>query len=212
MADFARREHDYNDNLGQVIGRFCTGIVEADSAAKDAAARRVMALVEEPNAEFLAESNLIGMEEKLQTRISVPALAIVQSNPIQIDEAKLVMDMNVSASQTNTTSLDSRSKVEGSGKIGWGPFSIGVKITADVSVGKESKRQSDYRSTTHAEVTMRQGSTPEGLMLIIDSLNKTVSKSLEINQTLIQKKSETLSISAEDAENLNKPELAKEDN
>ena len=35
---------------------------------------------------------------------------------------------------------------------------------------------------------MKQGAPPEGLSLIIDSLNKTTTKALEINQTIIQAK------------------------
>ena len=205
MSEYENRERNYNDNLGQVVGRFCTAIVEADAEAKDAHTKRVLQLVDKPNAQFLAESNLIGISEKLQTKVSVPVISIVQSNPIEIESAKLTLDMNVSASTTDTLNVGSESKVEGSGKIGWGPFSIGVKITADVSVAKETKRQSDYRSTTHAEVTMVQGKIPEGLSLIIDSLNKTTTKALEINQALIQSRSQGLAHAAIEAPDVEKP-------
>ena len=205
MSEYENRERNYNDNLGQVVGRFCTAIVEADAEAKDAHTKRVLQLVDKPNAQFLAESNLIGIEEKLQTKVSVPVISIVQSNPIEIESAKLTLDMNVSAATTDTLNVGSESKVEGSGKIGWGPFSIGVKITADVSVAKETKRQSDYRSTTHAEVTMVQGKIPEGLSLIIDSLNKTTTKALEINQALIQSRSQGLAQAAIEAPDVEKP-------
>ena len=202
MSEYENRERNFNDNLGQVIGRFCTAIVEADSEAKDAHTRRVLALLEQPNAEFVADSNVIGVDEPMQTRVSVPVLSVVRANPIEIEEAKLVLDMSVSSSQSKTTNVASKSSVTASGKVGWGPFSLGVKITADVSVAKETKRQSDYRSTTHAEVTMRQGSTPEGLMLIIDSLNKTTTKALEINQAIIQSKFGTIAETAAESEDL----------
>ena len=188
MAEYENRERDYNDNLGQVIGRFCTAIVEADAEAKDAHVKRVLALLKLPNAHFIADTSVIGVKQPLQTRVSVPVLSIVKANPIEIDQANLSLDMNVSASTSDTLDVASKTSVEGSGRVGWGPFSIGIKIRADVSVAKESKRQSDYRSTTHADVTMKQGAPPEGLSLIIDSLNKTTTKALEINQTIIQAK------------------------
>ena len=196
MAEFREREKDYNDNLGQVVGRFCTAIVEADSEAKDAHTKRVLELLKVPNAEFIASTSLIGVKEPLQTRVSVPALSIVQANPIQIDNAKLTLDMTVSASHSDTSNLASKTSLEGKGKVGYGPFSISVKISSELSVAKESKRTSDYRSTTHAEVTMNQAAPPEGLMLIIDSLNKNTTKALEINQALIAAKAPQLAADA----------------
>lgn len=188
MAEYENRERDYNDNLGQVVGRFCTAIVEADSEAKNAHVKRVIALVKQPNVELVAETSIIGVKDPLQTRVSVPVLAVTDVKPIQISNATLTLDMSVSASTSDTTNVASKTSVKADGKVGWGPFSLGVSIQADVSVAKESKRESDYRSTTHAEVIMEQGETPEGLMLIIDSLNQTTSKALEINQAIIQSK------------------------
>ena len=185
---FAGREAAYNNGLGQVIAGFCTAIVDADSAAKDAHTNRVVALLDRPNAEFLAQTSLIGVDQPLQTRVSVPALAITQANPIQIEEANLSLDMTVNASQEDTTKINSKVGSEASVRAGWGPVSAGVKITAEVSVGKETKRASDYRSTTHADVKMTQAPTPEGLMLILDSMNKTTAKGLEINQQIIEAK------------------------
>ena len=190
MADdqYAARENQYNDNIGLIVGRFATAIVEADSAAKDAYTKRVLSLVKEPNAEFVAETTLIGSKQPLQTQVSVPVLAITDSKPIQVDQAVLDLDMNVSAHQEDTFNIAGSASVEGSGRVGWGPFSVGVKITGSMSTSKEQKRSSDYRSTTHAHVEMGQGATPEGLSLIIDSLNKTTARALELNQAIIEAK------------------------
>ena len=57
-----------------------------------------------------------------------------------------------------------------------------------MSVSKDTKRSSDYRSHTHAKVTLQQGATPEGLCRILDALNESTSKALEINQAIIQSK------------------------
>lgn len=200
MAEYADREKRYNDNLGSVVGKYCTAIVEADSLAKDAHAKRVIALIDEPNAEFTASTSLVGLDESLETRVSVPLLAVTDLRPVIIDEATLELDMTVSATTESETRVDSKTSVAGSGKVGWGPFSIGVKMSADVSVGKTDKRKSDYRSHTNARVTMRQGEVPEGLSLILDSLNQSTSKSLEINQMLISRKAAEIAESAGSAE------------
>ena len=188
MAEFVNRERDFNDNLGQVVGRFATAIVEADAEAKDAHVRRVLALLEAPNAEFIADTSIIGSDAPLQTRVSVPVLSVVQANPVQIEEANLSLDMTVSASASDTLSVASKTSVAGHGKAGFGPFSVGIKLSADVSVAKDHKRTSDYRATTHADLKMSQGETPEGLSLILDMFNKTTVKALEINQAIIQSK------------------------
>ena len=55
-----------------------------------------------------------------------------------------------------------------------------------MSVAKESKRRSDYTSTTHAELNMVQGDPPEGLLKIVDALNLSTTKALELNAELIE--------------------------
>ena len=197
MAEYEERERNYNDNLGQVVGRYATAIVEADSEAKDAHARRVLALAKAPNAEFSAKTSLIGFEEALETKISVPAMAVTDVRPIVVEEATLELDMTVSASQESESRLDSKTSASGSAKVGWGPFSVSMKMSADVSVGKTNKRKSDYRSHTNAKLTMRQGEVPEGLSLIMDSLNQTTAKGLQINQELIGRKAQALGAAAE---------------
>ena len=57
-------------------------------------------------------------------------------------------------------------------------------------------RDSDYTSTTHAELTMVQGPAPEGLMKIIDSLNMTTVRALELNSILIEDQAEKLRVEA----------------
>ena len=74
-------------------------------------------------------------------------------------------------------------------------------------MAKENKRSSDYTSTTHAEVTMVQGPAPEGLMKIIDSLNATTGRALELNSIMIEDQAEKLRIETEttDVESLPSP-------
>lgn len=188
MAEFENREEQYNDNLGLVIGRFCTAIVEADSEAKDAYTKRVLALVKAGNVDFVADTTIIGSKSPLQTRVSVPTLSVTDAKPIEISTATLDLDMTVDAHRSDVTSEQAKAGGSGEAKIGYGPFSVGIKVTASMSVSNEHKRTSDYRSHTHAHVEMGQAETPEGISLILDSLNKSTSKALEINQAIIQAK------------------------
>ena len=193
MAEYANREAKYNDNLGQIVGRFVVAIVEADSEAKDAHAKRVLELVAQPNVEFRAKTTLIGMEEGLETCMSVPPIAITDAAPIVVERAELELDMTVSAHQESESHVDSKTSMGGSGKVGWGPFSLSVKVQADVSAGKSSKRASDYRSHTNAKLTMVQGTMPEGLALLLESVNKTIDSGNKLNSMIMAQKLAQLS-------------------
>ena len=212
MADdqFEQREKDYNDNIGSVVGKFAVAIVEADSMAKDSHAARVINLSQKDNAEFKTETKLIGMEDSLETRMSIPLMSITDLRPVQVERAELEMDMTVSASNESTTDIQSKTGMEAGASAGWGPFSASVKITADVSVGKTDKRTSDYRSHTNAKLIMTQGDTPEGLALILDAMNQTVATRLEINKSLAQRKAGEISPKASSGEIAEETETATE--
>ena len=192
MAEYAEREQGFNKSLGGVVAGFAAAIVDADSRAKDAHVDRIAKVLDAENVQFKASVSLIGREEKLETTIDVPRIAVTKVNPIEIDNAELKMSMSVSASQESESNIASKTSVGGSGKVGWGPVSFGVKFNAEVSVSKTEKRKSDYRSTTDASMTMRQGEAPEGLSVIIDTISETVRAGLEINKGLMQRQAEAM--------------------
>lgn len=203
MADdeFAGREQSYNNNLGAVIGRFATAIVEADSMAKDAHLQRALSLFEVPNPEFSAKTSLIGMKDGLETKISVPAITATDVRPVVIEEATLELDMTVSASRVSENTLQSKTAMKGSAgfRVGWGIFSVSgsMEVSSDVSVGKMDKRSSDYRSHTNAKMRMVQGPLPEGLALIMDALNKNTSGTLELNKMIVAQQANRIAQSSE---------------
>ena len=209
MAEYENRERNYNNGLGKIVGSFAMGCVQADNLAKDAYVQRQIMLMGEdpPNVDFLARTNLIGLDQPLETRVSVPKIILAPSTPLMIEKAMLTMDMTVSAHTEDNLSVQSDIEAEGSAKIGYGPIGGELRIKASVSVAKESKRASDYTSTTHAEVTMVQGPAPEGLMKIIDSLNATTGRALELNSIMIEDQAEKLRIETEttDVESLPSP-------
>ena len=188
MAEYENRETSYNNGLARVVGSYALGLVEADNASKDAYVARQIELMsqEEPNAEFMARTTLIGLDQALETRVSVPKIILAPSRPFVIDEANVSLDMTVSARSEDSLALNFGMEAEGEASIGVGMFSAKVRVKATLSVAKESKRSSDYTSTTHADLRMVQGEAPEGLMKIIDSLNLTTTKALELNADLIE--------------------------
>ena len=196
MAEYENRERSYNNGLGKVIGSFALSCVDADNRSKDAYVARQIELMgqEEPNVEFLARTTLVGMEQSLETIVSVPKIILAPSTPIMIEKAFISMDMTVSASSEDNLAVGADIEAEGEAKLG--PLPVSLRVKANVSVDKSSKRASDYTSTTHAELTMVQGPAPEGLMKIIDSLNMTTVRALELNSILIEDQAEKLRVEA----------------
>lgn len=187
MAEYENRERNYNNGLAKVVGSFALGMVEADNASKDAYVERQLDLMNqaEPNVEFRARTTLIGLDQALETRVSVPKIILAPSRPLVIEEANMSMDMTVSAHSEDNLAIQAGLEAEGEAQIGVGIISAKVRVKASLSVSKESKRSSDYTSTTHADLKMVQGEAPEGLMRIIDSLNATTTRALELNADLI---------------------------
>ena len=188
----ADREAAFNKSIGGTMANFAMAAVIADSAAKDANIVRILELLERPNIDMSATTSLVGLDSNLETRINVPVVAISPINPLIVDNAHIVMDMSVSAHQSDNLNVKSDTTVSATASFGVGLFKISGTLTANVSVAKEQKRSSDYSATTHAELTLKQGDVPEGLAKIIDSMNSTVQKGLQLNEQLISKQAEKL--------------------
>ena len=192
MADYEAREKAFNEGLGGIIGSFTVAAVEADNMAKDATIHRYISLLEQGNVEFKANTTLIGMEEKLETGLSMPAIAVAPIEPIVVEEAELSMSMTVSAHQETSLAVDAGVEAEGTAGLGIGPFQAKVKIKASVSVKSDKKRSSDYSATTDVRVRLRQGTPPEGLQKVIDALVANTEKGLAINERLIDRQAQLM--------------------
>ena len=199
MAEYEGREAKYNNGVGKLVAGIIMGCVLGDNEAKDAYVSRQIELMsqEEPNAEFMARTTLVGLDEALETRVSVPKIILAPSKPFIVERANIALDMSVSARSDDSFSMKSDTELEGEGGVKAGIISASMRIKAAVSVAKEQKRSSDYTSTTHVDVTMCQGEAPEGLMKIIDSLNLTATKALELNADIIENQYGTLARSAQ---------------
>ena len=188
---FADREREFNQSIGGTIAGFAVAAVNADSAAKDAALARTIELLKRPNVDFTASVDVIGIEQTLETRVSVPVVSVVKANPIVVEEAKISMDMNVSEHAENNLSVKSDTTITGSAALTVGPFfkaSMGMKST--IGVSNDRKRSSDYTATTHAELTMKQAEPAEGLSKIIDMMVSFSDTAMQINQALVEKQAQ----------------------
>ena len=186
-ATFIGASQNFNASLGEVVGNFATALCQADAEARQANANMIVAMVSTPDGkprppiEFASEVT-DGQNVISQSSIAVPLVTIANTDAFLPDTAKLEMDMNVSASNEDTSQLQAQAGGEGKASVGWGPFKAQISVHASMSTSKESKRASDYRSTTHAELTMKRIPPPEGLMRIVDSMVKTVEVGLRIQE------------------------------
>ena len=186
MAEYQNRERDWNNGLGGVIAKFARGCVLAHNEACDAYLERMLALFEDPaNADFQAETSLIGLDEPLRTKVSVPKVSLMPPMALGVREAELTMDMTVAAHSEDATAVNLGVEAEGEASLPLGPISARVRVKASLSVSHEKKRHSDYSSTTHARLVMGPIDPPEGMMKIIDALNATTVRALEVNEKLI---------------------------
>ena len=191
--DHAQREKQWGMTMGNLLGTYCSSIVDADARAKWAYIQRLKGVLDYPNLELIAESNLIGLDEPLKTHLSIPPVVLAPLRPIEINETHLKLTMEVSAHTMEKMGIDSKTEVTGKASISLGPFGhVGIGIKANVSVNKEKERTSDYRARSEVEVHFAQGEVPEGVARVLDSILNTVDKSLELNEMLVEQKAELM--------------------
>jgi len=147
---------NWNNNLGSTVGAFVTALVQADGEAKDAHTARVLNLLRVPNAKFVADASLVGSSEPMQVSIDAPVIALTNIQPILIQGATIEMDMNVSSSVTDAQEQAVEASGSGSASVGWGPFKAQIQVSASMASKSSHTRASDFRSKTHASVTMVQ--------------------------------------------------------
>ena len=186
-TEFLPAANEFNSGLGETVGQFAVSLVEADMMAQQARMRSIEEMVVDPETgearaplDFRTQINGNDGEPLIGTDISVPLIAIAEGSYFMPETATLTMDMEVNSHAEDRSSLEAEGSAEGEGKLGWGPFSASVKISAKTSVSKESKRSSDYTSKTHAELKMARIEPPEGLAIVIDAINRTVKAGIEL--------------------------------
>lgn len=110
--------------------------------------------------------------------IDVPLLAIVPIPNLQVDEVNVLFDMEVKSSESHEDSSDKSGSLKGTGKLGFGPFSVKATVSGSISSHSANTRKSDNSAKYHVDVRATNHGTPEGLSRVLDILAASVSPSL----------------------------------
>lgn len=113
-----------------------------------------------------------GKEQKID--IDVPLLAIVQIPSLKVDLVDITFDMEIKTSDSSKESSDKQGSFSGTGKVGFGPFSLSVTVSGSVSAHKENTRSSDKSAKYHVEVKATDHGMPEGLARVLDIMNRAI--------------------------------------
>ena len=202
MADIQQLERDWKSGMGQVIADGILSVVDGDEAAKDAALSRMLVMAKHANLVFEAETSLVGLSEKLQMALDVPALVAALTTNIGVATADIELSMDVDQHEEHNTNIDAKSQTEASAKFGFFGHGASVKTTASLGVTDERKRSTDYRSTVNVKVHLEQLPPAEGLSLIVDSLTKALKRTIDINSQLVEKQATKLGDDADKLDSL----------
>ena len=111
----------------------------------------------------------------------MPVAVVADMRGLEVQTATIKTTMNVSASREDNLSVNSQTEASGSAKIGFGMFSASASFKSSVGVNRDVRRKSDYNSTLEVDINMAQSPVPEGLMKVLDSMNRVVEAATEIN-------------------------------
>ena len=196
------REESYPNRMGQTIGAFAGAAVEADGIAKDASLARVIKILDRPNIEWAAGVGALG-KPKIGMTASIPAAALADLRTFAPDTAKLTMSMKTSETNDAKEKTEAGGKFAASAKWGIGLVSVSARVSGHASHSSEKSRTTDYSATTDVEMTLKQSDPPEGVALIVQTINHVVTKGMEANLCTANKKMEE---ETADVESPNAPE------
>lgn len=112
-----------------------------------------------------------------QMKVKVPMLAIVPLPGLKVKEVNVNFSMQVNSSTEDTSESSSELGVEGSGRIGYGPFSVGVKVHGKTSSHSSQTRKSDNSAKLDISVVAEDGGITEGLARVLDMMHDAISPS-----------------------------------
>lgn len=181
MAEFEEREARKFNELGPQLGGMATAIVEADAVSKQRTLQRQVEILGMDNLKTSASTTIIGQDDPLRVNYDVPVVVVADMRGLEVQTATIKTTMNVSASREDNLSVNSQTEASGSAKIGFGMFSASASFKSSVGVNRDVRRKSDYNSTLEVDINMAQSPVPEGLMKVLDSMNRVVEAATEIN-------------------------------
>lgn len=202
--EFRGREQAYPDTMGALIASFGRNVVQAHHEIQVINAQHIQTLAAMENIRWAVEIGILTMTQALTLMANIPIFSVVDADPFVFTEASLDTEMRVSAHREDSTSLKSNVATEASFKVGGiaNIFGMGgsIKVKADTTYQRDSRRESDYSSTVKAHIKMERVAPPEGVQLIRDTTNEVVRTAMKINQSIIERQAERLTAEGQAAE------------
>ena len=204
MNDFQAREQQYPETMGALIASFGRNVVQAHHEIQVTNAQYIQTLAAMENIRWAVEIGILTMSQALTLMANIPIFSVVDSDPFVFTEASLDMEMRVSAHNEESTSFKASTGMETSFSVGGIARIFGaggsIKIKADTTYQKDTRRTSDYSSTVKAHIQMERVDPPEGVQLIRDTTNEVVRTAMKINQSIIERQAERLTDESQAAE------------
>ena len=100
--------------------------------------------------------------------IKVPMLTIIPLPSVGLQEGTVHFSLEISQSASVSDNVSAGG--EGTGKIGWGPFSLSV--SAKASYSRDSARSTDTRARQEVTVKVAPMEQPEGMMQVMEILRE----------------------------------------
>ena len=184
MPEYRDRETGYAGLMKNQIAAFCESVAMGNSHLEDIAEHHFQAAFEGDNFQLALAMAILDVDPGLKFSADLPRILARKLGPFLMKEAEIEGHMDVSASTTESTTKKADTAVEGKGKIGYGPVSIGVSIHAKVGVESSRKRASDYRAGVKWRVVMERLDPPEAILRIVDALCHFIDATTDINVEL----------------------------
>ncbi len=109
-----------------------------------------------------------------KVRLTVPMLSILPIPNLQVDTVDVTFDMEVKSSTSHKDSKDAEIGFEAEAKLGYGPFSLSVKVHGKVSTHQENTRSSDNSAKYHVAVHATNHGMTEGLKRVFDIMASSI--------------------------------------
>ena len=100
--------------------------------------------------------------------IRVPMLTIIPIPSVGLQEGTVSFSLEISQSASVSDNVSAGG--EGTGKIGWGPFSLSV--SAKASYSRDSARKTDTRARQEVSVKVAPMEQPEGMQQVMEILRE----------------------------------------
>ena len=196
MNNFQGREQSYGKTAKGQIAGILEAIVTGERHLEDMYMERLEHLFSLPNFSIESLMSLLGIDPGLRFSASLPRVVAAKLGPLLVEEAEIKGHMDVHASEEDETHKEAKSGFEGSGKIGYGPVSIGIKVHGSMGISNDRKRSSDYSAGIEWRILAKKQEAPEALMKIIDAMVRMQDKVTDMNMVIVEAEAETLRAAA----------------